>query len=67
MIQVRRSPNTMASMHRAAEAAGFALAGYPEIEEAAIRLKLQTHYILAGCCAVFVLAGGAFIATQWFA
>ncbi|MDF2115547.1 hypothetical protein PY365_08205 [Roseiarcaceae bacterium H3SJ34-1] len=65
MIQVRRSPNTMASMHRAAEAAGFALAGYPE--EAVVRLKLQTHYVLAGCCAVFVVAGGAFLATQWFA
>jgi hypothetical protein len=53
-------------MHRAAEAAGFALAGYPDIEEAVVRLRLQTNYVLAGCGAVFVLAGGAFIATQWF-
>jgi len=67
MIQVRHSPTTMASMHRAAEAAGFALAGYPDIEEAVVRLKLQTTYILAGCCAVFVLASGVFIATHWFA
>lgn len=67
MIQIRRSPNTMASMHRAAEAAGFALVGHPDIEEAAGRLRLQAHYILAACCAVFVLAGGAFIATQWLA
>jgi len=65
MIQPRRSPNTMASMHRAAEAAGFALVGYPDIEESVARLKLQTHYLLAGC-AVCVMAGGAFIATQWF-
>jgi hypothetical protein len=57
----------MASMHRAAEAAGFALAGYPDIEEAVVRLRLQTHYVLAGCCAVLVLAGAAFLATQWFA